>query len=40
MLLGFAVLVGGIWWMYKPAALIAAGVMLTAFGFIGRRGAL
>lgn len=40
MLLGSFVFVVGIWMIYRPAALIAAGSMIAAFGFYGRRGAL
>jgi hypothetical protein len=40
MLLGSFVLVVGIWMIYPPASLIAAGALIAAFGFYGRRGAL
>lgn len=36
--LGFLVLTVGAWRIYPPAALIAAGLMLLALGFIGRSG--
>jgi uncharacterized membrane-anchored protein YitT (DUF2179 family) len=40
MLIGFGLLIAGVAYIYRPAALITAGVLLTAFGFFGRRGAL
>jgi hypothetical protein len=40
MLGGFVVLSGGAWWIYRPAGLIVAGLMLIGFGLFGRRGGL
>jgi hypothetical protein len=37
MLIGFLLLTGGIWWIYRPAALIVAGLVLLGWGFFGRR---
>lgn len=36
MLTGFLVLAAGVWWIYRPAALIVAGLVLLGFGFFGR----
>lgn len=35
-LVGFCVLCGGVWWVYRPAALILAGVILMTIAFLGR----
>jgi hypothetical protein len=35
-ILGFCVLLGGVWWIYRPAALITGGLVLLALGFLGR----
>ena len=37
MLLGCGLLIFGIALIYRPAAVILAGALLTAFGFFGRR---
>jgi hypothetical protein len=34
-LVGFAGMVTGIWWLAPPAALIAGGLMLLAWGLAG-----
>jgi len=39
-LVGFLVFTAGVWWIYRPAALIAAGLILIGLAFFGRRGAL
>jgi hypothetical protein len=36
MLAGFCLLAGGGWWIYKPAGLIVAGLMLIGWAFFGR----
>jgi hypothetical protein len=36
MTVGFAVLAGGVWWIYRPAALIVAGLVLLGLGYFGR----
>lgn len=36
MTLGSAALVCGVWWIYRPAGLIVAGVMLLVLGLFGR----
>lgn len=33
---GALVLVGGIWWVYRPGAVIVAGLLLLALGLLGR----
>ena len=38
MLAGSALLIGGCYWVYRPAALIAGGLLLMAWAFLGRRG--
>lgn len=40
MALGATLFIGGIWWIYRPAALIVAGLLLMVLAFFGRRGAL
>lgn len=32
-LLGMALIVGGLWWIYPPLALIGAGLSLVTFAF-------
>jgi hypothetical protein len=34
--IGFFVLLGGVWWIYRPAALIVGGIVLLVLGFLGR----
>lgn len=36
-LLGFAGLTGGLWWVMPPLSLIVAGVLLLAAGLAGAR---
>ena len=36
MLLGFGLLIAGVWRIYHPAALITAGILLCVFGLFGR----
>jgi len=38
MLLGAAVLAFGAWWIYRPAGVIAVGLMLLGLGLFGRSG--
>jgi len=40
MLIGFVLVTAGVWWIYRPAALVAAGLILMGLAFIGRGGAL
>jgi hypothetical protein len=37
-LAGSALFIAGIWLIYRPGALIAAGLMLMTLAFFGRRG--
>lgn len=38
MLSGVLVLAGGMWWIYRPGAIIVLGLALLGLGFFGRRG--
>lgn len=34
---GFGLLTGGLWWIYRPAALIVGGLVLLGLAFLGRQ---
>lgn len=40
LLVGLVLVAAGVWWIYRPAALVAVGLILMAMALIGRRGAL